>query len=55
MLGPKQIFIGLRPPRKASKGGGVGLRARQAVRTGWKACATAELFGILIPEPLPHR
>ena len=31
-------------PVKHEKVGGAGLRARQAVRTGWKACATGRTF-----------
>jgi hypothetical protein len=32
------------PPIKHENSGGAGLRARQAVRTGWKACATGRTF-----------
>ena len=36
--------MGLWPTPKHEKVGGAGLRARQAVRTGWKACATGRTF-----------
>ena len=36
--------MGRWPTTKHEKVGGAGLRARQAVRTGWEACATGRTF-----------
>ena len=39
-----QLLMGLQPAISHEKFSGAGLRARQAVRTGWKAGATWKNF-----------